>query len=116
MNIWEFLLGVLSFNHKSDVKDFVFSWEGQNLIGPFMIFVKNSRGGKGGQHDQHCVKNKFVKTKVRGRGVNLNLDYVCKYTVCFFGCYPLLQGEDPPPQKKIILTLIKVILDLETCF
>ena len=45
-----------------------------------MIFVKNSRGGKGGQHDQHCVKNEFVKNRVGGRGVNLNLDNVFKYT------------------------------------
>ena len=38
-----------------------------------MIFVKNSRGGEG-QHDQHFVKNKFVKNRVGGRGGNLNLD------------------------------------------
>ena len=48
-----------------------------------MIFVKNSRGGEGGQHDQHFVKNEFVKNRVGGRGVNLNLDNVFKYTVFF---------------------------------
>ena len=39
--------------------------------------------GEGGQHDQHFVKNKFVKNRVGGRGVNLNLDNVFKYTVFF---------------------------------
>ena len=43
-----------------------------------MIFVKNSM----------CVKNTFVKNRVGGRGVNLNLDNVCKYTVCFFDGTP----------------------------
>ena len=42
-----------------------------------MIFVKNSRDG--GQHDQHFVKNEFVKNRVGGRGVNLNFDNVFKY-------------------------------------
>ena len=34
------------------------------------------------QHDQHCVKNKFVKNRVGGGGggVKLNLDNVFKYT------------------------------------
>ena len=52
-----------------------------------MIFVKKSTGGRreGGQHDQHCVKNKFVKNRV----VNLKLDNVFKYTVCFFWMLPL---------------------------
>ena len=36
---------------------------------------------EGGQHDQHCVKNKFVKNKVEGRGVNLNFDKVSKQAV-----------------------------------
>ena len=54
-----------------------------------MIFVKTSRGGReGGHHDQHCVKNKFVKNRVGGRGVKLNLDNVFKYTVCFFDGTP----------------------------
>ena len=35
-----------------------------------MIFVKNSMGG---QDDQHCVKNEFVKNRVGGREVKLNL-------------------------------------------
>ena len=35
-------------------------------------------------HDQHFVKNKFVKNRVGGRGVNLNLDNVFKYSVLFF--------------------------------
>ena len=50
-----------------------------------MIFVKNSRGGReGGQHDQHFVKNKFVKNRLGGRGTNLNLDNVFRYTVVYF--------------------------------
>ena len=49
-----------------------------------MIFVKNSMDGwEGGQRDQHFVKNKFVKNRVGGRGVNLNLDNVFKYTGLF---------------------------------
>ena len=47
-------------------------------------------GREGGQHDQHFVKNKFVKNRVGGREVNLNLDNVFKYTV-FFGEYPLIR-------------------------
>ena len=54
-----------------------------------MIFVKISRGGGGGQHGQEFVKNKFVKNRVGGRGVTINLDNVCKYTG-FFGRHPLL--------------------------
>ena len=40
-------------------------------------FLSEILGGEGGQHDQHCVKHKFV---------NLNLDSVCKYTPyqCYF--------------------------------
>ena len=53
-----------------------------------MIFVK-ILGREGGQHDQHCVKNKFVKNRVGGRGVNLNLNNVFKYTVCLFLTAPL---------------------------
>ena len=41
-----------------------------------------------GQHDQHFVKNKFVKNRVGGSVVNLNLDDVFKYTV-FFWILPL---------------------------
>ena len=37
----------------------------------------------------NTVKNKFVKNRVGGREVNLNLDNVFKYTVVFFGDYPL---------------------------
>ena len=53
-------------------------------------FVKNSMGGReeGGQHDQNFVKNKFVKNRVGGRGVDLNLDNVFKYTG-FFWTLPL---------------------------
>ena len=47
-----------------------------------MIFVKNSRGMRE-VNMINTVKNKFVN-KVGGRGVNLNLDNVCKYTVVFF--------------------------------
>ena len=46
-------------------------------------------GREGGQHDQHFGKNKFVKNRVGGRAVNLNLDNVCKYTGFFFGRHPL---------------------------
>ena len=46
-------------------------------------------GRKGGQHDQHFVKNKFVKNGVGGREVNLNLDNVHKYIVVVFWGYPL---------------------------
>ena len=52
-----------------------------------MIFVKNSMGA-GGQHDQHCVKNKFVKNRVGGSGVNLNMDNVFKYTGFFLDVTP----------------------------
>ena len=39
---------------------------------------------EGGKHDQH-----FVKNRVGGREVNLNMDNVFIYTVFFFGDYPL---------------------------
>ena len=39
---------------------------------------------EGGQHDQRFVKNKFVKNRVGGRGVNFNLDNVFKCTIFFF--------------------------------
>ena len=45
-------------------------------------------GREGGQHDQHCVKNKFVINRVGGRGVNLNLDNVFKYTGFFLDGTP----------------------------
>ena len=51
-----------------------------------MIFVKNSRGMRE-VNMINTVKNKFVN-KVGGRGVNLNLDNVSKYTVCVFLRYP----------------------------
>ena len=45
--------------------------------------------GEGGRsHDQHFVKNNFVKNRVGGREVNLNLDNVHKYTVFFFDGTP----------------------------
>ena len=43
---------------------------------------------EGGQHDQHFVKNKFVKNRVEGREVNLNLDNVFKYTGVFLEITP----------------------------
>ena len=49
-----------------------------------MIFVKNSRGREADLHDQHCAKIKFVKNRVGGRRVNLNLNNVFKYTVVFY--------------------------------
>ena len=42
----------------------------------FVIFVKNSRKGR------------EVNNRVGERGVNLNLDNVFKYTVCFFEITP----------------------------
>ena len=53
----------------------------------FHDFCQKFLGREGGQHDQHFVKNKFVKNRVGGREVNLNLDVVNKYTVFFLG-YP----------------------------
>ena len=47
-------------------------------------FCQKFIGREGGQHDQHFVKNKFVKNRVGGREVNLNLDNVHKYTVFFW--------------------------------
>ena len=41
-----------------------------------------------GQHDQHGVKNKFVKNRVGGRGVTIKLDNVCKYTGFFLDVTP----------------------------
>ena len=49
--------------------------------------------GYGGQQDQHCVKNEFVKNMVGGRGVNLNLDNVFKYTVVVFDVTPKLKKK-----------------------
>ena len=54
-------------------------------------FLSKILGEGGGQNDQHFVKNKFVKNRVGGRGVNLNLDNVFKYTVCFFDGTPKTQ-------------------------
>ena len=54
----------------------------------FHDFCQKFQGRKGGQHDQHYVKNKFVKNRVGGRGVNLNLDNVFKYTVFFLDVTP----------------------------
>ena len=34
----------------------------------FCDFCQNFQGREGGQHDQHFVKNKFVKIRVGGRG------------------------------------------------
>ena len=51
-------------------------------------FCQNFKGWEGGQHEQHFVKNKFVKNRVGGRVVNLNLDNVFKYTG-FFWSVPL---------------------------
>ena len=47
----------------------------------FCDFCQKFEGREGGQYVQHFVKNKFVKNRVGGRGVNLNLDNVFKYTV-----------------------------------
>ena len=62
----------------------------------FMIFVKNSSGGREVNMINTCVKNKFVKNRVGGRGVILNLDNVFKYTG-FFLTLPL-------SKKKLILS------------
>ena len=34
----------------------------------FQDFCQKFYGREGGQHDQHCVKNKFVKNRVGGKG------------------------------------------------
>ena len=57
-------------------------------------FCQNFKGWEGGQHEQHFVKNKFVKNRVGGREVNLNLDNVFKYTVLFFLRVPLSELQD----------------------
>ena len=49
----------------------------------FHDFCQKIYGREGGQHEQHCVKNKFVKNSVGGRGVKLNLNNVFKYTFFF---------------------------------
>ena len=41
-------------------------------------FCQKFEGREGGQHNQHIVKKLFVKNRVGGRGVNLNLDNVNK--------------------------------------
>ena len=60
-----------------------------------MFVVKNSMEGREVNmiNTQHCVKNRFVKNRVGGRGVNLNLDNVFKYTVCFFDATPKLKYD-----------------------
>ena len=62
-------------------------------------------GGEGGRHDQHFVKNKFVKNKVGGREVNLNFDNVHKYTGFFLEVTPKGKklnhlGKKTQPGKK----------------
>ena len=47
------------------------------------------------------VKNEFIKNRVGGRGVNLNFDNVCKYTV-FFGRYTLLESKFSLEKKFIV--------------
>ena len=54
-----------------------------------MIFVKNSRRGREVNTINTLSKKTFVKNRVGGRGVTINLDNVCKYTVCFFWTAPL---------------------------
>ena len=68
-------------------------------------FCQNFKGWEGGQHEQHFVKNKFVKNRVGGRVVNLNLDNVFKYTV-FFWRSPLseLDKLDKLGKLKILFT------------
>ena len=40
-----------------------------------------------------CHDQNFVKNRVGGREVNLNLDNVFKFTVFFFGDYPLAKVD-----------------------
>ena len=54
-----------------------------------MIFVKKSRGGMEVNMVNTLSKINLSKNRVGGRKVNLNLDNVFKYTVFFFGDYPL---------------------------
>ena len=53
-----------------------------------MIFVKNSRGGREVNMINTVSKIDLSKNMVGGRGVNLNLDNVFKYTVRFFDGTP----------------------------
>ena len=63
------------------------------------------------------VKNKFVKNRVGGREVNLNLDNVFKYTV-FFGDYPLetmlVSDVSRPYFQKIIFDDVKYDIIYDT--
>ena len=74
-------------------------------------FCQNFKGWEGGQHEQHFVKNKFVKNMVGGREVNLNLDNVHKYTG-FFWTAPIsvekINGGDSPPSEKVLLLINNV--------
>ena len=54
-----------------------------------MIFVKNTGGGREVNMINTVSKINLSKKRIGGRGVNLNLDNVFKYTV-FFGRHPLL--------------------------
>ena len=66
-----------------------------------MIFVKNSRGGReGGQHDQHCVKNKFVKNRGEGGGSGSTSIWIMSVNILFV-CF------DGTPKGKLIKHLIE---------
>ena len=57
-----------------------------------MIFVKNSRGGREVNMINTVSKINLSKIgwEAGAREVNLNLDYVFKYTVCYFWRSPLI--------------------------
>ena len=85
-----------------------------------MIFFQKFLGREGGQHDQHFVKNKFVKNRVGGRGVNLDLDNVFRYTV-FFLTAPLMFSDMFRPYSNTCLhdiwghVNIHVYIVFQTC-
>ena len=74
-----------------------------------MIFVKNSTVGR--EVNIINFMSKFVKNLVGGRGVNLNLDNVFKYTVCLFWKVPPMITK-----SKMEMTLIVKLLASSTFF
>ena len=53
----------------------------------FHDFCQKFYGREGGQHDQHCVKNKFVKNRVGGKGAT-SIWIMSLNILRFFGGYP----------------------------
>ena len=50
-------------------------------------------------------KINLSKKRVQGRGVNLNLDNVCKYTVCLFLTLPLIHFSECVPYVHRLLVV-----------